>query len=102
MTLSRLIADYLLYRRALGRRLISDGYILRQFSRHFGRRSARHIGADAVLAFLRRGGVSHETAARRRRALAGFYRYVRGRYGALLPSLPDLPPGTVSTFVPYI
>ena len=102
MTLPSLIADYLIYRRALGRRLISDGHILRRFCRTLGKRSPKHICADSVLAFLRSGRVDHETVARRHRALAGFYRYVQGRYGALLPPLPDLPPGTASTFVPYI
>jgi integrase len=102
MTLPHLVADYLLYRRALGRRLISDGRILRSFCRNFGKRPLKRMTADSVLAFLRRGTVGQETIARRHRALAGFYRYVQGRYGALLPALPDLPVGTPSTFVPYI
>jgi integrase/recombinase XerD len=102
MTLPHLVADYLHYRRALGRRLISDGRILRSFCRNFGKRPLKRMTADSVLAFLRRGTVGQETIARRHRALAGFYRYVQGRYGALLPALPDLPVGTPSTFVPYI
>jgi site-specific recombinase XerD len=102
MTLPRLVADYLLYRRALGRRLITEGLILRSFCRSFGKRPLTHIRVDSVLAFLRRGSVSHETVARRHRALAGFYRYVQGRYDALLTPLPDLPTVPPSSFVPYI
>jgi len=102
MNLPRLISDYLLYRRALGRRLISDGRILRRFCRHFANYSPKLINDDAVMAFLHSGAVSHETIARRRRAVAGFYCYIQGRHGRLLPPLPNLPKGAASTFVPYI
>jgi integrase/recombinase XerD len=102
MTLSRLVADYLLYRRALGRRLIRDGVLLHSFCRSVGKLPLGHIPPDSVRAFLLKGAVSQETIARRHRALAGFYRYVQGRYGALLPALPGLPAGPPSSFVPYI
>jgi integrase/recombinase XerD len=102
MSLSRLVAHYLRYRRSLGRRLVRDGFLLRSFCRHIGKRPLAQIKADCVLAFLRSGEVSHETIARRHRALAGFYRYVHARHGALLPALPNLPKGSESNFVPYI
>jgi integrase/recombinase XerD len=102
MTLSRLIADYLLYRRALGRRLVRDGVVLRSFCRSVGRLPLAHLRSDSVRVFLLTGAVGHETIARRHRALAGFYRYVQGRHGALLPALPRLPAGPPSSFVPYI
>jgi hypothetical protein len=79
MTLSRLVADYLLYRRALGRRLIRDGVLLHSFCRSVGKLPLGHIPPDSVRAFLLKGAVSQETIARRHRALAGFYRYVQGR-----------------------
>src|SRR5262249_23283545 len=81
---------------------ISDDRILRSFCRHVGKRPMKLLTAAAVRAFLHKGAVGPETVARRRRALAGFYRYVQGRYGALLPTLPDSPAGMPSTFVPYI
>jgi site-specific recombinase XerD len=102
MNLSHLVADYLRYRRSLGRRLISEGFLLRSFCRNVGKCPLAQIRSDRVLAFLRRGAVSQETMARRHRALAGFYRYVQGRHGALLPTLPDLPNGPPSSFVPHI
>jgi len=102
MTLSSLVSDYLIYRRALGRRLIQDGVLLRSFCRSVGKGPLAHMRSDSVRAFLLRGGVSQETIARRRRALAGFYRYVQGRYGEILPALPRLPKGPPSSFVPYI
>jgi integrase/recombinase XerD len=102
MRLSRWVSDYLAYKRALGYRLVSEVRILRRFCSHFDRFSPADIGPDRVLAFLHEGQVSQETVARKRRVLAGLYRYVRGRYGEVLPALPSLRVRPAPPFVPYI
>ena len=102
MTLRQLIADYLRHRGALGYRLVRDGQILGAFCRHFERLALREITADRVCHFLSADHVCHDTAARRHRALRGFYRYVGVRHGALLTTLPKLPNGGASTFTPHI
>lgn len=100
--LSQLVAEYLTYRRALGHRFVSEGFILRAFCRSVGDLSLVDIRADRILAFLRAGHVTQATVARRHRTLTGLYRYALGRYGYVLPALPRLPLGKPSSFVPYI
>jgi integrase/recombinase XerD len=102
MTLRQLIADYLHYRRALGYRLVRDSQILGAFCRRFELLPLQAISADRVLRYLCPDHICHDTVARRHRALRGFYRYVKVRYGALLPALSDLPNGQTSNFTPYV
>jgi site-specific recombinase XerD len=102
MTLPQLIADYLRYRRALGYRLVRDSQILGSFCHRFGHLPLTAISSDRVLSFLCPGHLCHETIARKHRALSGLYHYVHGRHGALLPTLPHLPSGRSSSFVPHV
>ena len=102
MKLSRLVAAYLVHRRALGNRFITEGFILRSFCRHLGDPPLDGIAAGAVRSFLLNDHSGIETAARKRRALAGLYHYAHTRgYGTLSP-LPTLPADPRSSFVPYI
>jgi integrase len=107
MRLSQIVEEYVVYKRALGFRLVGDEYILRSFSRCFKKTPLTRIRPDRVRAFLRKGRTSSETVARKHRALGGLYRYIRGRHGDLLPDLPRLQAAQVvrratSDFVPYI
>jgi site-specific recombinase XerD len=104
MRLSQIVEEYLVYKHALGFRLVGDDYILRSFSRRFERTPLAAVRADRVCAFLRKGQTSQETVARKHRALAGLYRYIRGRYGDVLPALPRLNATRKdsSDFIPYI
>jgi integrase/recombinase XerD len=102
MTLRQLIADYLQYRRALGYRLVRDSQILGSFCHRFECLPLTAISPGRVLSFLCSGHLCHETIARRHRALSGLYHYVHGRHGALLPTLPHLPSGRSSSFIPYV
>jgi len=102
MKLSRLISNYIAYRRALGNRFIAEGFILRSCCRHLGDITLEDVTAEGVRDFLLNGSKSLETTSRKRRVLVGLYRYAytRGSGTALpLPALPATPP---SSFVPYI
>lgn len=102
MKLSRLVTDYLAYRRALGNRFLSEGFILRSFCRHLDDAQLQDVAAHEVRDFLLNGRASLDTAARKRRVLTGLYRYARTRgYGTLSP-LPTLPKSPRSSFVPHI
>jgi hypothetical protein len=102
MTLHQLTADYLHYRRALGYRLVRDGQILGSFCHRLGHLPLRAISPNRVLSFLCPGHLCHEIVARKHRALSGLYQYAHGRHGALLPTLPHLPGGRSSSFIPYV
>lgn len=99
---ARLVEDYLTYKRALGHRFVSDGFILRAFCRSIGERSLAQVSSDHLLAFLRKGRPGEETVARKHRVLAGLYRYARARYELVLPALPRLQRRQASNFTPYI
>ena len=103
MKLSPLVTDYLAYRRALGSRFISEGFILRSFCRHLDDPLLQDVTTDAIRVFLFNSSASVETAARKWRVLSGLYRYAQSRgYGALSP-LPALPAAASrASFVPYI
>ena len=102
MKLSTLITDYLAYRRALGNRFIVEGFILRSFSRHLGSPELDDIDGERVHSFLFQRCTTLDTTARKRRALAGLYRYALTRRHRALPPLPVLPRVPQSSFVPYI
>ena len=102
MKLSRLVADYLAYRRALGGRFVTYGFVLRSFCRHLADPQLEQVTADAVRDFLFRGRVSLSTVALKRRALAGLYQYADARQYGKLPPPPALPAVPRSSFVPYI
>lgn len=102
MKLSCLVTDYLAYRRALGSRFISEGFILQSFCRHLDDPLLQDVTANAVRVFLLNGRASIETASRKRRVLAGLYRYAHSRGYATLSPLPTLPAAPRSSFVPYI
>ncbi len=102
MKLSTLITEYLAYRRALGNRFITEGFILRSFSRHLGTPELDDIDSEMVRSFLLHRCTNLATAARKRRALAGLYRYAQTRRYQTLPPLPLLPRVPEPSFVPYI
>lgn len=102
MKLSCLVSKYLIHRRALGNRFIAEGFILRSLCRHLGDPLLKEVATGAVRSFLLNGHSGIETAARKRRALAGLYRYAHTRGCGTLSPLPILPAGPQSSFVPYI
>ncbi len=102
MRLPTLISDYLVYRRALGYRMVGEAFILRAFSKRIGGTSVSALTVDQVRSYLYHGTVSSQTVAKRYRALSGFYRYLATRQGVHLPALPEAPKVGTSTFVPYI
>lgn len=102
MKLSSLVADYLAYKRALGHRFVSEGFILRSFCRHLGDVSVTAVTANSVLAFIRGKSTSPQTAARKHSALTGLYRYALARRYCTRSPLPCALPQGPSSFVPYI
>jgi integrase/recombinase XerD len=102
MKLSRLVVDYLAYRRALGNRFASEERVLRSFCRHMQDAELEDVTAGRTRDSLLNGRASLATAVKKRGILEGLYRYGQGRgYGAL-PPLPPLPTVPRSSFVPYI
>lgn len=102
MKFSRLVTDYLGYRRALGNRFYSEGFVLRSFCRHVGDAQPRGVSAATVRSFFLNGRSTVMTAVKKRRVLAGLYRYAYARGYGRLPPLPTLPTAPRSSFVPYI
>ena len=102
MKLSSLVADYLAYKRSLGHRFVSEGFILRAFCRHLGDPSVTAVSTDSVLTFIRGQGSSSQTAARKHTALTGLYRYALARQLCAGSPLPCALPKRPSSFVPYI
>lgn len=98
-----MVREYLTYRRALGFRLVTDAYYLQVFSHTFERTPLSRLHADRVLDFLYQGSQNQPTIARKHRALTGLYRYMRARYGDVLPELPPLHRSQSDPeFVPFI
>jgi integrase/recombinase XerD len=102
MKIVRLVANYLAYKRALGVRCVSEGFVLRSFCRHLGNVTLTNIAADRVLAFLHGGHGSNATAARKYRVLTGLDRYLCVRYRRTHLPLPRALRERSSSFVPYI
>lgn len=97
MKLSQLVTEYLTYKRALGYRFITEGFILQAFCRSVGELSLGDVRPDHFVAFFRTGHVE-----RRHRAIKGLCHYAMGRYGELLPQLPQSRAVRPSCFVPHI
>lgn len=102
MKLADGIAEYVIYKRALGMRFDTEARILASFCRYLGNRPMMSITADRVRAFL--DGVTPISSywQRKHTALAGLFRFAVARgYVATSPlplSRPQLPP----PLVPYI
>ncbi len=102
MKLASLVADYLVYKRALGHRYVSEGFILRAFCRHLGDVAVTAVSTDSALAFIRGQGVTSQTAAGKHSVLAGLYRYALARQLCAGSPLPPALPQKPSSFIPYI
>jgi integrase/recombinase XerD len=103
MSITSTIAAYIQHNRHLGKRFIAEERILRAFSRSVGKASLHGIQPAIITQFVNRDGTSVETIARKRRALAGFFRYAvtRGRLKASpMPSFERK--RGASSFTPYI
>jgi integrase/recombinase XerD len=103
MSITSTIAAYIQHNRHLGKRFIAEERILRAFSRSVGKASLHGIQPAIITQFVNREGTSVETIARKRRALAGFFRYAvtRGRLKASPMPRFERKRGA-SSFTPYI
>jgi integrase/recombinase XerD len=103
MSITSTIAAYIQHNRHLGKHFVAEEWILRAFSRSVGKMSLHRIRPEIITQFVNRDGTSVETIARKRRALAGFFRYAvtRGRLKASpMPSFERR--RGASSFTPYI
>jgi len=103
MSTNSVIADYIQYNRSLGKRFVSEEWILRAFSRSVGKVSLHGIQPAMIIQFVNREGTSVETIAKKHRALARFFRYAVTRRRLKASPMPclELRRGAPS-FTPYI
>ncbi len=96
MRLADVIDAYLTRQRSLGMRFDSAGRLLRLFSRAMGDRPIQEVTPEAILDFLKGGGVLTATWVLKHRVLCGLYRFAVNRgyvdKSPLPTTLPKLPP----------
>jgi site-specific recombinase XerD len=102
MKLSTVVDEYLAYKRSLGMRFFSEGFLLRAFCRNVGDVSIERVSPERVLAFLGGSIPPTSTWGRKHRALSGLYRYALARSYTHDCPLPREVPKFSQSFVPYI
>ena len=103
MTLRDAIEQFILSRRSLGSRFVTQSSVLR----HFLKGVDGHIGCDAVTreqvrAFLTGSGPLTRTRALKHSVLTGFYRYAISRGYAAWSPLPDNEPKRPRSLPPHV
>ncbi len=103
MNLQQLIEQYILFRRALGEKFMTNAVILRAFCRAIGTDAAvGDVRAEQVTAFLQGTGPITSNWHARYTALRGLYRYAVSRGYAVASPLPSTTPRRPPPFIPYI
>jgi integrase/recombinase XerD len=97
------IADYIRHNRSLGKRFAAEEAILLAFSRSVGKVPLHGIDAAMITRFINRDGTSVETIAKKRRVLAGFFRYAVTRRRLKTSPMPSFERKRgAASFTPYI
>jgi integrase/recombinase XerD len=103
MSTTSTIAVYIQHNRNLGKRFVTEEAILLAFSRSVGKVPLHGIRPAMITRFVNRDGTSVETIAKKRRVLAGFFRYAVTRCRLKASPMPrfERKRGAAS-FTPYI
>lgn len=75
MSTTSTIADYIQHNRNLGKRFVAEEAILLAFSHSISKLPLHGIRPVMITRFVNRDGTSVETIVKKRRVLAGFFRY---------------------------
>jgi integrase/recombinase XerD len=103
MSTSATIADYIQHNRNLGKRFVAEEAILLAFSRSVGKVPLHGLDAAMITRFINRDDTSVETIAKKRRVLAGFFRYAVTRCRLKASPMPSFERKRGATsFIPYI
>ena len=103
MSTTSTIADYIQHNRSLGKRFVAEKAILLAFSHSIGKLPLHGIRPTMITRFVNRDGTSVETIAKKRRVLAGFFRYAITRCRLKASPMPSFERKHGATsFTPYI
>jgi integrase len=103
MSTTSTIAGYIQHNRNLGKRFVAEEAILLAFSRSVGKVPLRGIHPAMITRFVNCDGTSVETIARKRRVLAGFFRYAVTRCSLKASPMPSFERKRgAASFTPYI
>lgn len=103
MSTATTIADYIRHSRCLGKRFVTEEWILSAFNRSVDKIPLRDIRPETITRFVYREGTSAETIAKKHRALSGFFRYAITRGGLQVSPMPPFQGKRgVAAFTPYI
>jgi integrase/recombinase XerD len=83
---------YLVYKRALGMRMESEGQMLQFFCRTLGDCELADVRTDAVASFILVGGALTTTSKQKTSVLRSFFRYAVGRRYVAASPLPKTEP----------
>jgi len=97
------IAAYIEHKRCLGKRFANEGAILAAFTRSIGDLPLRDIRPTMIARFLDRDGTCDETVRKKRRVLAGFFRFAVARHRLRASPMPRcVRKRGASSYTPYI
>jgi integrase/recombinase XerD len=102
MKLRDTVKAYLIYKRALGMRMESEGTVLQFFCRTMGDCALTDVTLGAATAFIRGHGPLTRTSKQKTSVLRSFYRYAVGRGFVASAPLPTIEPLYPQTRDPYI
>lgn len=103
MSTTSIIADYIQHNRNLGKRFVAEEAILLAFSHSIGKVPLHDIRPVMITRFVNRDGTSVETIAKKRRVMAGFFRYAVTRCELKASPMPSFErKHSATSFTPYI
>jgi integrase/recombinase XerD len=103
MTTADTIASYIEHQRCLGKRFANEAFILSAFGRSIGDVPLRRIRPAMISRFLDRNGTCEDTARKKHRVLAGFFRFTVTRRRLRASPMPRcVRRRGASSYTPYI
>ena len=102
MKLQDTVNAYLVYKRALGMRMESEGQMLQFFCRTLGDCDLADVRSDVVASFILVRGALTRTSKQKTSVLRSFFRYAVGRGFVAAAPLPTIEPVYPPTRQPYI
>ncbi len=102
MRLSKIVDDYVEFKKALGMKFNSESVILKAFSKALGDIDITDVGSDSTSAYLFGKGPLTSFWHRKFEALTGFYRYAISRDYVSSSPLPTMIPKRPPPYISYI